>query len=60
MVLSTLPRVLGPEEEVVLPVTVFAMDKNVKHVKVKVETNDLLTIKDNPLRPLILKILAIR
>ena len=45
MVLSTLPRVLGPEEEVVLPVTVFAMDKNVKHVKVKVETNDLLTIK---------------
>jgi len=42
MVLSTLPRVLGPAEEVVLPVTVFAMDKKVKSVKVKVELNDLL------------------
>jgi len=42
MVLSTLPRVLGPTEEVVLPVTVFAMDKKVKSVKVKVELNDLL------------------
>lgn len=42
MVLSTLPRVLGPAEEVVLPVTVFAMDKKVKSVKVKVELNDML------------------
>lgn len=42
MVLSTLPRVLGPDEDVVLPVTVFAMDKKVKTVKIKVETNDLL------------------
>jgi len=42
MVLSTLPRVLGPTEEVVLPVTVFAMDKKVKTVTVKVELNDLL------------------
>ena len=45
MVLATLPRVLGPEEEVVLPVTVFAMDQNVKQVKVRVETNDLLNIQ---------------
>ncbi len=44
MVLSTLPRVLGPEEEVVLPVSIFAMDKKVKQVKVRVETNDMLTI----------------
>lgn len=42
MVLSTLPRVLGPAEDVVLPVTVFAMDKKVKTVKIKVEMNDLL------------------
>lgn len=42
MVLSTLPRVLGPTEEVVLPVTVFAMDKKVKSVKIKVELNDML------------------
>lgn len=45
MVLATLPRVLGPEEEVVLPVTVFAMDQNVKQVKVRVEANDLLKIQ---------------
>ena len=44
MVLATLPRVLGPEEEVVLPVTVFAMEQSVKQVKVKVESNDLLSI----------------
>jgi len=42
MVLSTLPRVLGPTEEVVLPVTVFAMDKKVKTVKIKVELNNML------------------
>lgn len=42
MVLSTLPRVLGPAEDVVLPVTVFAMDKRVKTVKIKVELNDML------------------
>ena len=39
MVLASLPRVLGPDEVVKLPVTVFAMDKNVKQVKVKVVTN---------------------
>lgn len=42
MVLATLPRVLGPEEEVLLPVTVFAMDKSIKTVDVKVETNELV------------------
>jgi alpha-2-macroglobulin len=44
MVLATLPRVLGPEEEVVLPVSVFAMEKNIRNVKVRIETNDLLII----------------
>jgi len=44
MVLSTLPRVLGPAEDVVLPVTVFAMDKKVKSVNVKVELNEMLQI----------------
>ncbi|MEN0002789.1 MAG: MG2 domain-containing protein [Bacteroidota bacterium] len=37
MVLGTLPRVLGPGEQVVLPVNVFAMENNVRAVKVKVE-----------------------
>ena len=44
MVLATLPRVLGPTEKVKLPVTVFAMDKKVKSVKIKVETNNLLKV----------------
>jgi len=42
MVLSTLPRVLGPDEEVVLPVTVFAMDKKIKNVKIRLELNNML------------------
>lgn len=36
MVLSTLPRVAGPGEEILLPVNVFAMDKKVKNVHVTV------------------------
>ncbi len=44
MVLATLPRVLGPQEEVTLPVAVFAMDKKVKNVTVKIEANPLLSI----------------
>jgi len=43
MVLATLPRVVGPGEKVELPVTVFAMDKNVKDVTVTVQTNKLLS-----------------
>jgi uncharacterized protein YfaS (alpha-2-macroglobulin family) len=41
MVLASLPRVLGPQEQVNLPVTIFAMDEKIKDVKVKVITNDL-------------------
>ncbi|MEM6319713.1 MAG: MG2 domain-containing protein, partial [Bacteroidota bacterium] len=37
MVLATLPRVLGPTEELTLPVTVFAMENKVKNVQVKIE-----------------------
>ena len=36
MLLSTLPRVLGTQEEVLLPVNVFAMENNVKEVTVSV------------------------
>ena len=32
MILATLPRVLGPSEKVQLPVTVFAMENNIKTV----------------------------
>ncbi len=44
MVLAGLPRVLGPGEKTQLPVTVFAMDKSVRNVKVRIETNDLLVL----------------
>ncbi len=44
MVLATLPRVLGPNETVKLPVTIFAMEKQVKEVKVQVSTNSMLSI----------------
>ncbi len=37
MVLATLPRVMGPGESVKLPVTVFAMDKQVKDVQVQIK-----------------------
>lgn len=39
MILSTLPRVLGPGEEVDLPVTVFAMEKKVKNASVTISTD---------------------
>jgi len=44
MLLATLPRVLGPGEELILPVTVFAMNKKVKNVKVSLKTNDKLQV----------------
>ena len=39
MILATLPRVLGPGEDVKLPVTVFAMDKNIRTVDLEVKAN---------------------
>ena len=46
MILGTLPRVLGPGEEVSLPVTVFAMEKQVKNVSVSIQTNNFFTALD--------------
>jgi len=40
MILGTLPRVVGPGEEVDLAVNVFAMEKQVKNVKVEIQTNN--------------------
>lgn len=47
MILATLPRVLGPGESLSLPVDVFAMEKQVKDVKVEVEVNELLLLDGN-------------
>lgn len=43
MVLATFPRVVGPGESVMLPVTVFAMEKNIKNVSITVKTNNFFT-----------------
>ncbi|MDR2805284.1 MAG: alpha-2-macroglobulin [Dysgonamonadaceae bacterium] len=47
MVLSSLPRVISTNEEITLPVNVFAMESSVKDVVVKVETTGLLQNTEN-------------
>lgn len=47
MVLATLPRVLGPEEKLKLPVTLFTMDKNIRNVKVEIKTSGPLKLREN-------------
>ncbi len=42
MLLATLPRVLGPGEEVALPVNVFVMDESIRRVDIQVECNDMI------------------
>jgi uncharacterized protein YfaS (alpha-2-macroglobulin family) len=44
MVTGTLPRVVGPGETVSLPVNVFAMEKQVKNVTVKLQANEMFKI----------------
>ncbi len=44
MVLATLPRKLSPGEKVTLPVTVFAMEPNVKNVKISLKLSDGITV----------------
>ncbi len=46
MVLGTLPRVLGPGEDVVLPVSVFAMDESVRDVQVNVTVSEQFEVTD--------------
>jgi len=52
MVQGTLPRVLGPGESVKLPVSVFAMEKTVKNVKVSIEANNLFMVTGGNTREL--------
>ena len=44
MVLASLPRKLSPGEKVTLPVTVFAMENNVKNVNINLKLSDGITI----------------
>jgi len=50
MILATLPRVLGPSEKVQLPVTVFAMENNIKMVSVQVQSNAFSNLSGNNLK----------
>ncbi len=42
MILATLPRVLGPSEELKIPVTVFATESYVKDVKLTLQSNPFI------------------
>ena len=44
MVLASLPRKISPSEKVTVPITVFAMEKNIKNVTVQIKTNPGLKV----------------
>lgn len=44
MLLATCPRVFGPDEEIALPISVFAMEDHIKNVTLSIETNDLVSV----------------
>ncbi len=44
MMLATMPRVLGPGETIKLPVTVFAMENNIKKVNISLQSNPYLEV----------------
>lgn len=46
MVQMTVPRVLGPEEELLVPVTVFAMKDNIREVKLKLESTGKIQLEE--------------
>lgn len=42
MLMATLPRVLGPLEEVKIPVTVFATENNIRNVSLSIKSNPFI------------------
>ena len=55
MVLATLPRVLGPEETLKLPITLFSSEKNISNVKVDIKVSGPLTLPEGSSRSVALK-----
>ena len=47
MVLATMPRVLSPGESIQLPVTVFAMENNIRSVNVSLVSNAFFDVQDS-------------
>lgn len=50
MILATLPRVLGPGEVVDLPVSVFAMDPQIRNVTLELQANDFFSAEEGSSR----------
>ncbi|MCL2434763.1 MAG: MG2 domain-containing protein [Lentimicrobiaceae bacterium] len=46
MILTTLPRVLGPNEEVWMPVNLFVTDKSINKVNIEVKSCDLMQLQE--------------
>jgi alpha-2-macroglobulin len=44
MILPTLPRVVGPDEQITMPVSIFASDATVKNVTLSVEVDSRFTV----------------
>lgn len=44
-ILPTMPRVVGPKENIAVPVSVFVMDDKIKDVTLTVKTNDYFTVQ---------------
>lgn len=42
MLLATMPRVLGPAEDLKIPVTVFATENTIKNVNVSIQSNNMI------------------
>ncbi len=54
MVLATLPRVLGPEETLKLPITLFTQDKKIKNVKIEIKTQGPLSLPNGSSRNVVM------
>jgi alpha-2-macroglobulin len=46
MILPTLPRVVGPNEDVSIPVSVFAMNDSIRQVEITVEGDKLFAVQE--------------
>jgi uncharacterized protein YfaS (alpha-2-macroglobulin family) len=42
MLLATMPRVLGPTEQIKIPVTVFATENNIRNVSLSIQSNPFI------------------
>ena len=47
MVLASVPRKISPSENVIVPVTLFATEKNIKNVKLQIVTNNYVRVIGN-------------